>query len=368
MSKLDILLIAGTRPNFIKLAPLYHQLSKADWCNIKVCHTGQHYDRNMSDVFWEYLQIPEPDYSLGISGGNVPDIIGNTMVAISKLLIENNFGLVIVFGDVNATAAGAIAATQLGIDVMHVEAGLRSFDRTMPEEVNRVITDHICKYLMVSEPSGLVNLKNEGISDEKVHFIGNIMMESLINTRPRWEVVELPEAVQPILDKEFVMSTFHRPENVDFEDQLKVVVKRLESLASKMPVVFPVHPRTKARLEKWNMFDQLTQNDQIILLPPLGYFEFINLISKSALVVTDSGGIQEETTYLQKPCVTIRKNTERPVTITEGTNVLMDLHDVDFMNKVEAHLTALQSKTLNPIDCWDNQVSSRIAEVIKVNF
>ena len=186
-----ILLIAGTRPNFIKLAPLYHRLKECEEIDIKICHTGQHYDYNMSDVFWESLQIPTPDYSLNVKGSYVAQIIGRTLENIGELFQNENFDLVIVFGDVNATVAGAIAAVQSGIKVMHVEAGLRSFDRAMPEEVNRVITDHISDYLMVSENSGLVNLKNEGIAEEKVHFVGNIMIESLLNTQKKWKNVEV---------------------------------------------------------------------------------------------------------------------------------------------------------------------------------
>lgn len=368
MSKLNVLLIAGTRPNFIKIAPLYHTLKEKDWCSLKICHTGQHYDKNMSDVFWDYLQLPQPDYALGISGGTVPDIIGNTMVAITKLLHEvtPGFDLVVVFGDVNATVAGAISATQLGIPVMHVEAGLRSFDREMPEEVNRVITDHISEFLMVSEPSGLKNLKTEGIAEGKVHFVGNIMMESLINTQPRWEKVQLPTSIQDLVaeERDFTLCTFHRPENVDTESALKKVAERITQLAQRMPVVFPVHPRTKARLEKWNLFEQLASNEQVFLLPPLGYFEFIKLIATSTIVVTDSGGIQEETTYLEKPCVTIRKNTERPVTLTQGTNILMDLYDGSFLDKVQQHLNRLRTEKRQPIEFWDNQVSERIASVI----
>jgi UDP-N-acetylglucosamine 2-epimerase (non-hydrolysing) len=191
MNDLEILLIAGTRPNFIKIAPLYHSFKEIPSFKVKLCHTGQHYDRNMSASFWECLELPDPDFDLKISGGNVPDTIGKTIVGINELLQQNHFGLVIVVGDVNATVAGAVAAAQNGIKVMHVEAGLRSFDRRMPEEINRVITDHVSDFLMVSEPSGLDNLSHEGISFEKVHLVGNIMIESLIRTRAKWSSIRL---------------------------------------------------------------------------------------------------------------------------------------------------------------------------------
>jgi UDP-N-acetylglucosamine 2-epimerase (non-hydrolysing) len=367
MSKLNILMIAGTRPNFIKLAPLYHRLKKENDIDIKICHTGQHYDKNMSDVFWEYLELPEPNYALGIGGGTVPEVIGNTTVALAKLMQEAapTYDLVIVFGDVNATVSGAITATQLGIPVMHVEAGLRSFDRSMPEEINRVITDHISEYLMVSEFSGLEHLQKEGIESSKIHFVGNIMIETLINTRSKWESVALPDEVKDFISNPFAVCTFHRPENVDVPSQLEIVARRLLSLSTWMPVVFPVHPRTKARLEKSGLYQLLVENQNIKLLPPLGYFEFLSLVSKSAIVITDSGGIQEETAFLGKPCVTIRKNTERPITITEGTNILMDLHNEDFLSFVQTHQDNLKKAHLNPIKFWDNKVSDRILDVIK---
>ncbi len=367
MSDMNILLIAGTRPNFIKLAPLYHRLKHENWCNIKICHTGQHYDKNMSDVFWEYLELPNPDFSLGIGGGSVPEVIGNTTVALSKLMQEHkpSFDLVIVFGDVNATVSGAITAAQLGIPVMHVEAGLRSFDRTMPEEINRIITDHISNFLMVSEASGLTHLKNEGVDDSKVFFVGNIMIETLINTREKWEKTSLPSQVNEIIRNKYIVCTFHRPENVDFPEQLEVVVKKLLSMADWMPLIFPIHPRTKSRLEAAGLLHKLEENKNIVLLPPLGYFEFLNLVSRSEIVITDSGGIQEETSFLMKPCVTIRKNTERPISITEGSNMLMDLHNENFIDDIKSHLLKLETSTLMPIKFWDNEVSERIVDVIK---
>ena len=364
-----ILLIAGTRPNFIKLAPLFHQLKKQNWCEIKICHTGQHYDKNMSDIFWEYLDLPNPDYALGVGGGTVPEVIGNTTIALSKLISSENpkFNLVIVFGDVNATVSGAITASQLGVPVMHVEAGLRSFDRTMPEEINRIITDHISNYLMVSENSGLEHLKKEGIDDSKVFFVGNIMIETLIKTKAKWSSIALPAELNDLEDDKYIVCTFHRPENVDFESQLKIVVDRLNLLSNWMKVVFPLHPRTKSRLETWGLLEQLENNKNIILLPPLGYFEFLKLVSKSRLVVTDSGGIQEETSFLNKACITIRKNTERPVTITEGTNILMDLHNEHLLEEINKHLDNLSSTVLEPIKYWDESVSDRIVEVIYRN-
>jgi UDP-N-acetylglucosamine 2-epimerase (non-hydrolysing) len=367
MSSFSILLVAGTRPNFIKLAPLFHTLNQQDWCAVSICHTGQHYDKNMSDIFWEYLELPSPKFSLGIRAGSVPEAIGATTVAIAKVLQENHFDLVVVFGDVNGTVAGAIAAVQLGIKVMHVEAGLRSFDRSMPEEVNRVITDHISNFLMVSEPSGMINLEKEGIDNEMVHFVGNIMIESLINFRPRWESIALPDILRLVVDANFIVATFHRPENVDCKENLSLVVNRLLELSQTMPIVFPIHPRAKAQLELFGLFELLSENNRIILLPPLGYFEFIKLVSLATLVATDSGGIQEETTFLGKACVTLRKNTERPITISQGTNLLLDLNQHDFVDVIKEHIIFICKKKLEPVMYWDNRVSHRIAKLIKEN-
>lgn len=367
---MKILLVAGTRPNFIKIAPLFHNLKNQDWCEVKICHTGQHYDKNMSDIFWEYFSLPEPDYFLGVSGGNVPQIIGHTTVAISELLQkeEPKFDLVVVFGDVNATVAASIAAVQLGIKLMHVEAGLRSFDRQMPEEINRILTDHIADFLMVSEPSGLENLKNEGISEDKISYVGNIMIESLLNTQSKWENTKFSNDLENIINENYILSTFHRPENVDTEKALNLVVNRLEELTSIANVVFPIHPRTLSRLKKWGLLDRIVQNTKIIDLPPQGYFEFIKLISKSTLVVTDSGGIQEETSFLNIPCITLRKNTERPVTIEKGTNKLMSISGSDFLAEVKEHYNLLAKKTNSKIEKWDKSVSDRIINTIKYNF
>lgn len=363
MSNKKILLIAGTRPNFIKLAPLYHSLKKHAFYQPFVCHTGQHYDKNMSGVFLESLRLPSPDFTLNVSGGNVPNIIGRTTTGLAELMSTEHFDFVIIFGDVNATAAGAITAVQLGIPVMHVEAGLRSLDRSMPEEVNRVITDHIVNYLAVSEPSGISNLRYEGIEDSKVRMIGNIMIETMLTYKKDWENATLDELPKELLAKPYILSTFHRPENVDKPSELKRVVELLEQLATVHPVLIPIHPRTANQLKSIDgLHERIEQNERIYTLPPLGYFQFVKLTSQAAFVVTDSGGIQEETTFLDIPCITVRKNTERPVTITEGTNRLMKLHDKQFLNNVLAHIEYVRKTTREPIPYWDAKVSQRIIE------
>lgn len=361
----NILLIAGTRPNFIKLAPLYHTLiSHGSRFETSICHTGQHFDFNMSDVFWHNLELPQPDFNLGIQGKNVVDTIGKTMLGINDIIQTNQFDLIIVFGDVNATVAGAIAGVQSRIPVMHVEAGLRSFDRDMPEEINRILTDHVSDYLMVSEQSGLDNLKREGFQAEKIFYVGNIMIESLIKTQSKWKQIVLPPDVEKFLLQSPAIATFHRPENVDHLTHLNEVVKILKELTIEMPVIFPIHPRTKSQLIKQNLLNKLI-HPNILITDPLGYFEFIQIISRSRVVVTDSGGVQEETTYLNIPCVTFRKNTERPVTLEMGTNKLLQLHESDRINKILNHLSLLNSEPqLKKVPLWDDHVSNRIMDSI----
>lgn len=363
LKPIEVLLIGGTRPNFIKIAPIYYKFQDVERIHMKLCHTGQHYDNNMSELFWKSFKLPEPDFNLNVKGKNVPDIIGRTIIELKKVLDENNFHLVIVVGDVNATVAGAIAASQSQIKVMHIEAGLRSFDRKMPEEINRIITDHISDFLMVSEQSGLRNLKNEGISSKKIFFVGNIMIESLIKSKNEWMNVTQANKLQNILDNTFILSTFHRPENVDNRYNLGKIGEFLTSLAKNNLIIFPIHPRTSKMIKKFNL-GALFNNSNIKIIDPIGYFEFINLVYKCKYVITDSGGIQEETSFLKKPCFTIRQNTERPVTISEGTNRLIDIKCNNIETQISDHLNFLMHKTFRPIKYWDNNVSQRILNVI----
>lgn len=358
------MLIAGTRPNFIKLSPLYHRLKKKDSFEVFICHTGQHFDFNMSDIFWKNLELPEPDFQLNIKGNGVVDTIGKTLLALNEVLQNNPFDLVVVFGDVNATAAGAISAVQSGLKVMHVEAGLRSYDRRMPEEINRVITDHVADYLMVSEPAGMSNLEKEGFDKMKYRMVGNIMIESLISTKEKWEKISLPEAWTDFTKAKPVVATFHRPENVDDPSSLKRIVEIINSFSEKTPLVFPAHPRTKSRLFQYDLYDKLAKDKNILFTEPMGYFEFLRFISCASLVITDSGGVQEETTFMNIPCVTFRKNTERPVTVALGTNLMMDIWDQDFYRKVEKHITNIHERNREPIPFWDDKVSERIVSFI----
>jgi UDP-N-acetylglucosamine 2-epimerase (non-hydrolysing) len=361
----SILLIAGTRPNFIKLAPLFHKLIDVeDSIQVKTCHTGQHFDSNMSDVFWNALELPEPDYMLNIRGDDVPDIIGKTILGVNDVIKKENFDLIIVFGDVNATVSGAIVAVQSNIKVMHVEAGLRSFDKRMPEETNRIITDHISDYLMVSEPSGIENLNNEGIQPDKIFYVGNIMIECLIKTEAKWKNVVFNEEVSAITNKPFIICTFHRPENVDHKEDLEQLVEVVNEISKHDMVIFPVHPRTGKKLKDFNLMKDLASNTNLALTEPLPYFEFMKLLSLCKCVITDSGGIQEESSHFGKPCITLRENTERPVTVTAGTNKLLHIRDKKLIENIYIHIDSVLGHRNDGIELWDEEVSNRIIEVI----
>lgn len=361
----NVLLVAGTRPNFIKLAPLYHRIqSEAAGIRPYICHTGQHFDFNMSDIFWQNLELPSPDFQLNIKGAGVVDTIGKTILGINEVVQQQAFDLVIVFGDVNATAAGAIVGAQSRIPVMHVEAGLRSFDREMPEEVNRVITDHISDYLMVSEPSGIKNLQREGFPDSKVWMVGNIMIECLLRTKKHWESISLDKGIQAFYDRKPVVATFHRPENVDNPATLRRIIDILHHFSPRQPVVFPVHPRTKSRFIENGLFGDLQKDPEILVTEPLSYFEFLKLVSNARLVITDSGGVQEETSFLNIPCVTFRRNTERPVTVQSGTNIMMNIFDEDYADRIQQHVSRLQQVRAITIPLWDDQVSRRILDTV----
>jgi UDP-N-acetylglucosamine 2-epimerase (non-hydrolysing) len=319
----------------------------------------------MSDVFWELLELPNPDYLLNAKGSSVSEIIANTILKINPIIASNKYDLIVVFGDVNATIAGALTAVQNHTKLMHVEAGLRSMDRTMPEEINRIVTDHVSDLLMVSEQSGLDNLKKEGIEDKKIHFVGNIMIECLLKFEHKWRNIQLRSDIHNhIKNHEFYTCTFHRPENVDKKENLEKIVRLLELIPENIKVIFPTHPRTINKLKEFNLFQQLTSHKNLMLSEPLSYFEFLNLISKSKLVLTDSGGIQEETSFLNVPCITFRKNTERPITVELGTNRLVNIHN--FLNTGLSFDSVLITKVNHQkIPLWDSDVSNRIIKAIK---
>lgn len=361
MTPKTIHLIAAARPNFMKIAPLYHELARRDWAEPVIVHTGQHYDVNMSDAFFKDLMLPEPHIHLGVGSGSHAEQTGTVMMAYEKVLLDTRPDLVVVVGDVNSTAAATLAAVKLGIKTAHLEAGLRSFDRTMPEEINRVVTDAIADILWTPSADGDENLLREGVDQEKIEMVGNIMIDSLEMMR---EKIETAAAFSEMgLTKGgYAVVTLHRPSNVDQRETLKPLTSMLTKLAQRLPVVFPIHPRTRASLEKYRLLEPLEAAPGMHCTAPVNYVRFMNLVFNCRLVVTDSGGIQEETTYLGIPCITLRENTERPVTITQGTNRLCRFDSADAA--IEEALTADMKRQLTP-DLWDGHTAQRVADHIE---
>ncbi len=327
MNKTKVHLIAAARPNFMKVAPLLHALKATDWCLPILVHTGQHYDRNMSDVFFRDLGLPSPDFNLEVGSGTHAEQMGGVMIAYERVCIEAPPDCIIVVGDVNSTAACTIVGAKLGIPVVHLEAGLRSGDRRMPEEINRLLTDSIADVLWTPSEDANINLLNEGISADKIDLIGNIMIDSFEMMRERIEKSDARANLQlPATD--YAAVTLHRPSNVDTQESLSAIVDALVAISEKLPVVFVAHPRTIKNLQQFKLHGRFADSNNIFLLPPLPYIDFMNIVIGSRLVITDSGGLQEETTYLGIPCLTLRENTERPVTVTLGTNRLATAHDL----------------------------------------
>lgn len=359
-----IILVAGARPNFVKIAPLWRAFSAIEGVEVTLVHTGQHYDDAMSKVFFEDLGLPEPEYNLNVGSGSQAGQTADIMTRFDKVLDEIMPHDVIVVGDVNSTLACSLVAVKRGIRTSHVEAGLRSCDRSMPEEINRLATDAISDLLFVSEPSGIENLKREGVPDEKVHFVGNVMIDSLVFAS---EAIKESDVLSRFLleSYKYVLVTIHRPSNVDHPHRLRELINWLKEFSSKMPVVFPVHPRTRNRLVEAGLDPvQITQQiPNLKFISPQGYIDFQRLVSRAHLVVTDSGGLQEETTWLGVPCFTLRENTERPVTIEQGTNYLAgsDLTKADKMVRV---CLAGKTKKGRIPDLWDGHAAQRIADVL----
>lgn len=354
-------LICAARPNFMKIAPLYHALKKEDWADPFIVHTGQHYDLNMSDAFFQDLSLPKPDLHLGVGSGTHAEQTGMVMISYEKALMETQPDLVVVVGDVNSTMAATLAASKLRINVAHLEAGLRAFDRTMPEEINRLVTDSLADILWTPSPDAVENLIREGISPGKIQNVGNIMIDSLEMLREKIEKQDtyLDFGLEP---KGYVLVTLHRPSNVDDPEVSKRLCDILVEISEKIPLVFPIHPRTRKNWEQNQLLSNLINCNGLFLPGPLSYIHFMNMIFNCCFVITDSGGIQEETTYLGIPCLTVRPNTERPITITNGTNQLCQLEDL--ADKAEAILSGYVPQG-KKIEYWDGKTASRIIAFLK---
>jgi len=361
---MKILTVVGARPNFMKVAPIHRAFQKYNKSITHIiCHTGQHYDTNMSEVFFNQLGLPAPDYYLGIGSGSHAVQTGNIMIKFEEVLLKERPDLIIVVGDVNSTIACSLTAKKLHIEVAHVEAGLRSFDRYMPEEINRILTDSISDYLFVTEKSGMINLRNEGVDEKKIFFVGNCMIDSLVNILPLTNSSNVLEKFA-IKQKEYIIVTMHRPSNVDSEHRLSELVKLLNSISSKQKVVFPVHPRTRINLENFGL-DKKLEGD-VMLTDPIGYIDFIAMLKESTLILTDSGGIQEESTYLGVQCITLRSTTERPSSIEEGTNQLVG---EDFNKAETAVMEVINGYKKNGTipELWDGKAAERISEILFSN-
>jgi len=360
---LKIISVVGARPNFMKVAPLHRAFEASGRIESKIVHTGQHYDARMSDIFFNQLGLPKPDFHLGIGGGSHTYQKANVMLKFEEVLLAEKPDLVLVVGDVNATTATTLVAVKMGIPVAHVEAGLRSGDRKMPEEVNRVVTDAICQYHFITEHSGLVNLARENALSRGIHFVGNVMIDSLVYFRAEAAKGTILKELG-LAAKSYLLTTMHRPHNVDNIAGLKDIADILKRCAQRLPVVFPMHPRTRNNLQKNGLLKKVLAIDNLHVLEPQGYLQFLQLMDNARLIVTDSGGIQEETTYLQVPCLTFRDTTERPITVELGTNILMaDLNPDTVMEEVDNILEG-RAKTGVVPPLWDGYAAERIRDIL----
>lgn len=347
--------VTGARPNFPKAAPVLEALAAYDVEQLLV-HTGQHYDDKMSDVFFRQLGIPTPDVNLGVGSGAHGAQTAKVMIALEELFTERRPDLVVVYGDVNSTVAAALVASKLGITFAHVEAGLRSFDMTMPEEINRLVTDKLSDLLLTTSTDAIGHLGNEGTDPDKIHFVGNPMIDTLLKNKPRFDADVVRQEVG--IEGDYIVATLHRPGNVDDPEDVKALVAAMHAVADQAQVVIPLHPRGRARLEEAGFLD----HPGMRVIDPLGYIEFMGLVRGAAAVVTDSGGVQEETTILGVPCLTLRPNTERPVTITHGTNQLVTRETLS--ERVSEVLATGPLEEWDTPPLWDGHAGARIAKVL----
>ncbi|MFN8465844.1 MAG: UDP-N-acetylglucosamine 2-epimerase (non-hydrolyzing) [Caldilineaceae bacterium] len=360
---MHILHVVGARPNFVKAAPVLQALTTYPNIRQTLVHTGQHYNTNMSDVFFRQLALPAPDVNLGVGSGSHAAQTAQIMVRLEEVVRDRNPDRVLVYGDVNSTLAAAIVCAKLGTPVDHIEAGLRSRDRTMPEEINRLVTDQVASLLFTPSPDCNENLVREGVDTNRIHFVGNVMIDTLVRLRPRAEAEWAGSHWDQWRDVPYVLLTLHRPSNVDDPTMLRQIVQVLYEISTFVPILFPVHPRTRSRIENLLLAKDTSRHGRLVLMQPLGYLEFLALQQHATAVITDSGGIQEETTYLGIPCLTLRETTERPITLTVGTNCLIG-RDMDALRcNVHAILQGQYRRGAVP-PLWDGEAAQRIASIL----
>jgi UDP-N-acetylglucosamine 2-epimerase (non-hydrolysing) len=358
----EVFIVAGARPNFMKVAPILRAMNGVPSLTPRLVHTGQHYDEGMSDVFFQQLRIPPPDVHLGVGSGTQAVQTAKILVAFEELLLGKDASRcgVVVVGDVTSTMACTLAAVKLGVKVAHVEAGLRSFDRAMPEEINRVVTDALADLLLVSEESGAANLRAEGVPESRMRMVGNVMIDTLLSELPAARETKTAARLG-VREGEYAYVTLHRPSNVDSAQKLRAILELLNEIAARMAVVFPVHPRTRARIAAFGLQDVLSRD--VVMTDPLGYHESVALVEKARMVLTDSGGVQEESAVLGVPCLTLRANTERPATVTYGTNVVVG-DDPSAVMPLVGQIVAGTWKKGGPIPMWDGSAAPRIVAAL----
>lgn len=364
---MKVLSIVGARPNFIKVAPIHAVFQKHHDIESRIVHTGQHYDAQMSGIFFDQLDLPRPDYFLGINNGSHTKQTAGIMLKFEKVIHIEKPDVVLVVGDVNSTLACALVAVKEQVPVVHVEAGLRSGDRRMPEEINRIMTDSISDQLFVTEQAAVENLRKENIPAEKIHFTGNVLIDSLVRYRAKASELKISEQLN-LKTRSYVLMTMHRPANVDKEKSLRQIIEIIKCVAGDLPVVFPLHPRTLKNIAAFGLKNEIQRIKRLQILKPLGYLEFLNLMDNAALVITDSGGVQEETTFLNVPCMTLRESTERPVTVEVGTNNLLNTLDKEVVrHAMESILGGSPKKGKIPY-LWDGKAAERIVAILREKY
>ena len=365
--KIKAITVAGTRPNFVKIAPLIKELERHKEVEQVFVHTGQHYDKQLSKLFFRDLKIPKPDINLEVGSGSHALQTGEVMVRFEKILHQIKPDLVVVVGDVNSTLACALTAKKLGIRVAHVEAGLRSFDMSMPEEINRVMTDRIADFLFTTEETANKNLMREGIDKSKIFFVGNVMIDSLLGHREKAKSSRIMKRLG-IEKRNYAVLTLHRPSNVDNEDMFSKILDIIDEIQKNIRVIYPMHPRSNGSMAKYRLLEKAKAMKNLTLTEPLGYLDFLCLMDNSKLILTDSGGIQEEATVLNVPCITLRNNTERPVTVEQGTNLLISTDKKQVIEKALEAINGKIERNKKIPELWDGKAAQRIVEVLIGHF